>query len=140
MQSNNEENKDLSSTTNTHKIVFVVWDREGIRASGISKHIGASLHFLSTSRIRHPVLFIKTLQILRKERPRIIICQSPPITCAFIAMVYKYLFARILKPKILIDVHTGAISRPWSKNVSRVIMKNASANIVINEEQQNDLI
>jgi hypothetical protein len=140
MQSNNEENNDFSGNLRTHKIVFLVWDREGIRASGISKHIGASLHFLSTSRVRHPVLFIKTLKILRKERPQIIICQSPPITCAFIALVYKYMFAWMSKPKILIDVHTGAISRPWSKGVSRLIMKNASVIIVINKEQQNHLI
>ena len=134
-------NKKGSLVRGNSRIVFLVWDRRSIRAYGISKHIGASLHFLSFSpRIGRPVLFIKTLQILRKERPRIIICQSPPITCAFIAMVYKSLFARISKPKILIDVHTGAISRPWSKNVSRLIMKHASVNIVINKEQQNLLI
>jgi hypothetical protein len=140
MQSNNKENNDFPGNLSTHKIIFLVWDREGIRASGISKHIGASLHFLSTSRFKHPVLFIKTLKILRKERPQIIICQSPPITCAFISMIYKYLFAWMSKPKILIDVHTGAISRPWSKGVSRLIMKHASVIIVINKEQQNHLI
>ena len=138
MQGNIDKKESL--VKGNSRIVFLVWDREGIRAYGISKHIGASLHFLHTSRIRHPVLFIKTLQILRKERPRIIICQSPPITCAFIAMVYKYLFAWMSKPKIIIDVHTGAISKPWSKNVSRLIMKHASANIVINKEQQDLLI
>ena len=124
----------------TNKIVFLVWDRQSIRAYGISKYIGASLHFLFTSRVRHPVLYIRTLQLLRKERPSVIICQSPPITCAFVAMVYKYLFAWMSKPKILIDAHTGAISRPWSKNFSKIIMKAASANIVINEEQQKYLI
>jgi len=138
MQGNIDKKESLAKGNG--KIVFLVWDRQSIRASGISKHIGASLHFLSTSRISHPVLFIKTLKILRKESPRIIICQSPPVTCAFIAMVYKYLFARMSKPKILIDVHTGAISKPWSKNVSRLIMKHASVNIVINKEQQNFLI
>jgi glycosyltransferase involved in cell wall biosynthesis len=55
-------------------------------------------------------------------------------------MVYKYLLAFRSKPKILIDVHTGAISKPWSKNLSRLIMKHASVNIVINKEQQNHLI
>src|SRR6185436_12255882 len=124
----------------TNKIVFLVWDRQSIRASGISKYIGASLHFLFTSRVRHPVLYIRTIQLLRKERPSVIICQSPPITCAFVAMLYKYLFAWMSRPKIIIDVHTGAISRPWSKNFSKIIMKPASANIVINEEQQKYLI
>jgi hypothetical protein len=138
MQGNIDKKESL--VKGNSRIVFLVWDREGIRAYGISKHIGASLHFLHTSRVRHPVLFIKTLQILRKERARIIICQSPPITCAFIAMVYKYLFAWMSKPKIIIDVHTGAISRPWSRNVSRLIMRHASANLVINKEQQDLLI
>jgi hypothetical protein len=134
-------NKKGSLVRGNSKIVFLVWDRNGIRASGIAKHIGASLHFLSIGpRIGRPVLFIKTLQILRKERPRIIICQSPPIACGFIAMVYRYLFAWTSKPKILIDIHTGAIMKPWSKNVSRLIMKHASVNIVINKEQQNLLI
>lgn len=124
----------------SNKIVFLVWDRQSIRAYGISKHIGASLHYLFTTRIKHPVLYVRTLQLLRKKRPHTIICQSPPITCAFVAMVYKFLFAKGSKPRILIDVHTGAISRPWSRNFSRIIMKRASANIVINNEQQNYLI
>jgi len=123
------------------RIVFLVWDRQSVRAYGISKHIGASLHFLSTSpRLMRPVLLIKTLKILKKERPRIIICQSPPIACAFIAMVYRHLFAWMSKPKVIIDLHTGAISRPWSKNLSTLIMKQASANIVTNKEFQNDVI
>jgi len=126
----------MSNEAHKHKIVFLVWDREGIRASGISKHIAASLHFLSTSRVRHPTLFIKTLKILRKERPKIIICQSPPITCPIIAMLYKFLFAKRPKPAILIDAHTGAISRPGSKRISKMVMKRASATIVINKEQQ----
>lgn len=129
----------MSGIRANNKIVFLVWDRVGIRAYGISKAIGASLHYLYASRIRHPVLFIKTLQILRKERPQIIICQSPPITCAFIAMVYRHFFAWESKPKILIDVH-GLISRPWFMNVGGLIMKKASVIIVINKEWQNYLI
>ncbi len=140
MQSNNKKDNDKSTENLNHKIVFVVWDREGIRATGISKHIGASLYFLSTSKIRHPTLFIKTIRILIKEKPGIIICQSPPITCAFIAMVYKFVFARSPKPTILIDAHTGAISRPWSKSISRMIMKRAFATLVINTEQQSYLV
>jgi len=136
----NINKKNSLTERNSNKIVFLVWDRQSIRALGIAKHLGAKLYLLYTSRIKHPILFVRTLQILRKEKPRIIICQSPPITCAFIAMVYKYVFAWMSKPKILIDAHTGAISRPWSKNVSRLIMKRASVNIVINKEQQNYLL
>jgi hypothetical protein len=37
MQSNNKKDNDNSTENLNHKIVFVVWDREGIRATGISK-------------------------------------------------------------------------------------------------------
>ena len=132
--------KEFSDYKADSKIVFLVWDRQSIRASGISKHIGASIHFLFASPIKHPLLYVRTLRILRNERPKTIICQSPPITCAFTAMVYKHLFAYRSKPKIIIDAHTGAISRPWSMNFSRMIMKHATVNIVINDEQKNYLI
>lgn len=138
MQDNIDKKESMANGNG--KIVFIVWDRESIRAYGISKHIGASLHFLYTSRIKHPLLYIRTLRILQREKPHIIICQSPPITCAFIAMVYKYLFASASRIKILIDVHTGAITKPWSRNFSRIIMRRASVTIVINKEQQNYLI
>ena len=114
MQGNINKKKSLIKRSN-NRIVFLVWDRQSVRAFGIAKHFGANLYLLYTSRIKHPVLFIKTLQILIKDRPEIIICQSPPITCAMIAIVYKYLFAPAKRPKILIDVHTGAITRPWCK-------------------------
>ena len=91
--------KEFAKYIRHNKIVFLVWDRESIRAYGIAKYIGASLHFLYTSPIKHPVLYIKTLRILRKERPELIICQSPPITCAFIAM-YTNMYFRTWKPKI----------------------------------------
>jgi len=136
MQGNIDKKKQFSN----RKIAFIVWDREGIRAYGISKHIGSSLHFLYTSRIKHPLLYIRTLRLLRKEKPHIVICQSPPITCACIALVYKYLFPSTSRIKILIDVHTGAITKPWSKNFSRIVMRRASVTIVINKEQQDYLI
>ena len=135
----NTDNEVYSPDADPDRISFLVWDKQSIRASGISKHIGASLHCIFTSPMKHPVLFLKTLQILRKEKPKIIICQSPPITCSFMALVYKYLFAGKPKPKIIIDAHTGAISRPGSKIVSKQIMKMASFIIVINKEQQDYL-
>lgn len=132
--------KKFSNSHDNSKIVFLVWDRQSIRATGIARHIGASTHFLFTSPFRHPELFVRTLRILRNERPRTIICQSPPITCTFFALVYKHLFARGSKPKVIIDAHTGAITRPLSKTVSGFIMKQASTIMVINYEQQNILL
>jgi hypothetical protein len=136
----NINNKKSLSKRNSNKIVFLVWGRQSIRAFGIAKHFAAHLYLLYTCRIKHPVLFVKTLQILIKDRPEIIICQSPPITCALIAILYKYLFVGPKKPKVLIDIHTKAITNPWSKNVSRLVMRLAFCNIVTNMELQNYVV
>lgn len=136
MRSQDHRGRDQSPVGSRSHIVFLVWDREGIRASGISKYLGASLHFLFTSKVKHLSLIVKTLLILNTERPKVIVCQSPPITCAFVAMLYRYIFAGRLKPKVIIDAHTGGILRPWSKTISKFLMRRASANIVINDEQR----
>ncbi len=128
----------FSSLGHNPKIVFFVWNSHGIRAETMSKHLGACLYFLYTSRIRHPTLFIKTLNILRKEKPKIIICQSPPINCALIALLYRFLFARKLKPKILIDAHRGSFQVPWSriKFLTKFVMTRADLAIVEDIEVQ----
>ena len=84
------------------------------------------------------MLFIRSLRILLKERPSIIFCQSPPISCAFIAIVYGYLYNKKYRPKVLIDLH--GIEGTWSKRISRCIMKCAHTTIVTNMELQNFLI
>lgn len=119
-------------------IVFLVWARHSIRADGISRRLGANLHMLNTSSIKHPLLFTKTLHILVKENPKIILCQSPPITCALVALIYRYFFG-LKSTKILIDAHTGSIYNTWSKRITKLIMKKADGIIVTNEELQNDL-
>ena len=122
------------------RILFFVWGSHSIRARSISKHLGASLYLLSTSRVKHPVLYIKTLRILLKERPGIVFCQSPPISCAFVVTLYCYFCSQKSRPKVLIDLHTGAIERPWSRRISKFVMQRANANIVTNLELQNLLI
>ena len=136
----NINNKKSMTKRNSKKIVFLVWDRQSIRALGITKYLGATLYLLYTSRIKHPILFIRTLRILVKDKPDIVICQSPPVTCAMISTVYKYLFAGRKKPKIIIDIHTGAITKPWSRTVSRLVMRLATHTIVTNKELQNYII
>jgi hypothetical protein len=133
----NINKKNSLTERNSNKIVFLVWDRQSIRALGIAKHLGANLYLLYTSRTKHPILFVRTFRILVKDRPEIVICQSPPITCALVTIIYKYLFAGPKKPKIIIDTHTGAITKPWSRTVSRLVMRLATYNIVTNKELQN---
>lgn len=120
-------------------IVFFVWHSHSIRAETISKHLGACLYLLYTSPVRHASLFVKTLNILRKDKPRLIICQSPPMTCSLVALIYRYVFAKEIRSKILIDAHGHAFYKPWSrlKFFTKIIMKRAALIIVSNAEEQN---
>lgn len=131
--SNNEK---FSKLSNSPKIVFFVWNSHGIRAETMSKHLRACLYFLYTSRIRHPTLFIKTLNILRKGNPKIIVCQSPPISCALIVLLYRVLFARKVKPKLIVDAHRGSFQVPWSRInfMTRFVLTSADLTIVENTE------
>lgn len=119
-------------------IIFLVWSAYDLRADNLSKHLGACLYFLFSSPLRHPTLMIETLRILRKEKPKVIICQSPPMTCAFIAMIYRIFFARRRPPKIILDAHRGAFYRPWSymKFLSNFILSRVDLVIVDNIEVQ----
>jgi len=95
---------------NLKKIVFFVWNKHGIRAEGMSRYLSACLYFLYTS-----------------------------INCALVALLYRYLFARKLKPKILVDAHRGAFQEPWSqiKFLTRFVIRRVELVIVENTEVQN---
>jgi hypothetical protein len=123
-------------------IVFLVWNSHGIRAETISRYLGACLYFLYTTPARHASLFVKTLNILRKDKPKLIICQSPPMTCSLVALVYRYVFAKGVRCEIFIDAHGHAFYKPWSrlKFLSKFIMKKARLVIVSNAEEQNSII
>lgn len=136
---NRKKGKFSNNGYNRQEIVFLVWNKHGIRAEGMSKYLGACLCFLFTSRIKHPALFIETLNILRKKRPKIIICQTPPITCALVALIYRFFFGGRLKPKILVDSHRGTFQKPWSriKFLSKYVLRRVELIIVENLEVQN---
>jgi hypothetical protein len=87
---NDDDNNEIySDRKNSLKTVFLVWAPHSIRAKNLAEHLDAKLYLISykfKKKIYSPVKYIKlftnTLFILEKEKPQIIICQSPPIFCA----------------------------------------------------------
>jgi hypothetical protein len=128
------------------KKIFIVWAPASTRAENISKRLEANLYLISYkfrnriySPIKYPVLFVKTLAILKKERPQIIICQNPPIFSTLSVMVCCFLLG--IKSTVVIDSHTGAFYGPWSylKMLNKSIMRRAAMTIVTNIELQQDV-
>ena len=80
------------------RVVFIAWAPYSPRSKNLSERLDAHLYLISYkfkrkiySIIKYPLLFAKTVYILKREKPEIILCQSPPIFCALAAMVYQVL-------------------------------------------------
>jgi glycosyltransferase involved in cell wall biosynthesis len=128
------------------KTVFIVWEPHSPRAKGIAQSLDANVYIMRNriqKRIHAPIqyvkLFVKTIFILRKERPEVIFCQLPPIFSALAAITYKY-FASSMSD-IVIDMHTAAFSKPWSyfKRLNKWVMKRSYLIIVTNSELREDI-
>ena len=132
------------------KVIFLVWAPFSIRAQNLSENLGAKLFLLNYkfkkkiySPIKYPVLFAKTLKILAKEKPDVIIIQVPPIFCIIPVMLYKKLLGgRKGRCSIIIDAHTGAFGRPWSyvKSLNKLLMKKSNLLIITNKQLQNNVL
>jgi hypothetical protein len=130
------------------RVVFIVWAPYSPRSKNLSERLDAHLYLISYkfkrkiySIIKYPLLFAKTLYILKREKPEIILCQSPPIFCALAAMVYQYLTGRE-NSAVLIDAHTQSFDKPWSyfKALNRLALRRASMVIVTNVELQSKVL
>src|SRR6188472_1358688 len=130
------------------RVVFIVWAPYSPRSKNLSERLDAHLYLISYkfkrkiySIIKYPLLFVKTLYILKREKPEIILCQSPPIFCALAAMVYQYLTGK-KNSVVLIDAHTQSFDKPWSyfKALNRLALRRASMVIVTNVELQSKIL
>jgi hypothetical protein len=138
-------NKEKSPFRRNHspKTVFLVWAPMSLRAENISKRLEADLYLISYkfrkkiySPIKYPILFVKTFAIIKRERPEIIICQTPPILSVLSVLICNFLLC--IKGIVVIDSHTGAFYGPWSylKVLNKSIMRRTSMTIVTNIELQ----
>jgi glycosyltransferase involved in cell wall biosynthesis len=128
------------------KIVFIVWAPYSPRSENLSEVLNAPLFLVSYkfkrkiySAIKYPILFIKTFDILKKEKPDILFLQTPPIFCPLSAIIYQGLKGDQKKYNaIIIDAHAKSFDKPWSyfKMLNKLIMKRASFVIVNNAELQ----
>ncbi len=126
------------------KIIFLAWAPFSPRTQNLAESLGAKINLLSYkfrkkiySPLKYPLLFVKTLKILRKENPDIIINQIPPIFCAFSVLTYMKFFQREKKKcSMIIDAHTGAFNKPWTllKPLNKLAMRKADLVIVTNND------
>lgn len=109
------------SKTN-HKPVFISWTAYNPHSSLLNDAFNGQIFYvknlINTRGILWKLFFfldyfykcIKTISIIKKNKPDIVIVQNPPSIVPILAVLLSYL----KKYKLVVDSHNGAFEKPWS--------------------------
>lgn len=127
------------------KSAFLVWGPpgHGPRSKVLARELGIeALHYIysSTQRgalsapFRYTYQALKTLQILFRDRPRVVFVQSPPS----LAVLFVYLYCALSGAKYLVDAHSAAFLPIWTRPawLHHFLARQAITTIVTNEHAQ----
>jgi glycosyltransferase involved in cell wall biosynthesis len=120
--------------------VFVTWYPYCRRSDALSEQIGARSYLVHYLRFKVPYLAplkyvlqgLRTVQILRRERPSVILVANPPV----VAPLLIWAASRMLGSRFVLDVHSGAFQHArwsWSLPLQRFLARRAAATVVTNE-------
>ena len=117
----------------------VAWAPYSRRSEMFARELGGPLHcvhYLKFQSKRHaPFKYVmqavKTLRILRRERPAAVHVQNPPNFCGLVVHWYCMMFGA----KFIIEHHSAAFDDAWRKLVplTKFIVKRAEVNIVTSD-------
>jgi glycosyltransferase involved in cell wall biosynthesis len=98
--------------------LFLAWFPFQRRQISMSQFFGFQPYFMphqSASRLLRPIQYIghalKTLKVLRKNRPNIVWVQLPPSPLLTAILIYKHLFDKTIK--IVADCHNSTFNPLW---------------------------
>jgi glycosyltransferase involved in cell wall biosynthesis len=131
-----------ASTGKLERGVFIAWHAYSRRAQLLSEKFGLRPHLISVLKRRYALAPLRyalqawqTLAILRRERPRVIFVQTPPVFAPAVVMLY----AGLVGARVVIDAHSGARLAPWwrwSLPLQAWLSRRAVTTIVTNEHLQ----
>jgi glycosyltransferase involved in cell wall biosynthesis len=117
----------------------ITWARTVPRSRGIARALAAQDFYIEYLKraprfllpLRYLLQTIKTVAVLLRARPRLIIATNPPILVPLIA----YAVSRFTRARFIIDSHTGAFTGRWGRLISlhRFLSRRALATLVTNE-------
>jgi len=126
----------------SQKRVFISWVKFDTWTDSLAYHLNADcyhIHFpqvykyrFSLAPVRYCLTAIKTIELLCKVRPDIILVQNPP----HFAIVVVWVYCLFSKARFVTDSHSAAFNmRPWKDLfwLYRLLAKQALANIIHNE-------
>ncbi|MGH7549466.1 MAG: glycosyltransferase [Gemmatimonadota bacterium] len=123
-------------------ILFIDWRPHNRRAESLAEDLGATLELApsrlrgkSIASLRYLFLAIRTMALLLRHRPDVVIASSPPPFCPVCAFAYALLFGR----EYVVDAHHLATTGFWSRvplgfRFNRFVMNRALTTLVHNQE------
>ena len=127
---------DETDSVNDIKGIWLTWERQR-RNTGISSSLGWKLFEIAHNKsraYRYTLCSIKTISIILKERPDILVVQNPSIVLCSIALLSK----KIFRYKLIIDSHNSGIFPVEGRSkllmcISKLLQRYASLTLVSNE-------
>src|SRR5258706_14363552 len=131
------------------KSVFIVWDDHSRRAETLATELDMQVHFFYELRLKGrwltPLRYLiqgwKTWRLVVRERPEVVLVQSPPIFAPLIVAAWCELRGKTslsrLRIPYAIDCHTGTfydIKWRWALYLLRLISKRAAATLVTSDD------
>lgn len=101
------------------KSIFIVWGREAEHSKYLARALDSDLKQIYIKKIGNinlPVLFryvwqtYKTILVLFKDRPEIVIVQNPPVFAPLVVLFY----CKMLGARFMIDSHTSFLDKKWT--------------------------
>ena len=121
------------------KIVFISWAHVVPRSKGIAEALKARAFYIEYMKewpiivlpIRYLAQAVRTLAILRAERPNVVVAMNPPVILPLLTFVYCY----FNKADLVVDSHSGAFTGAWRRFITlhRLVSKRAVVTVVTNE-------
>ena len=119
--------------------VAISWAPYSRRSEMFARELDAPHHCIHYLRFQSPLhapfkyvlQTIKTLRVLRRERPDAIHVQNPPFVCGLVVALHCALYGSVY----VTEHHSAAFDRAWSwaLPLQRMIARRAATNIVTNE-------
>ncbi len=121
----------MSAAPSRSKMLWITWEKQ-LRNRSMSSALGAPLCEVFSSHgriIRYMACISRTVVLLLRERPAIVICQNPSVVLTFFLLKIRH----FLGFRVAIDAHYGGIEAYNGSNTFQRVLDhcNRSADLVI---------
>ena len=139
----NNQNHESNINKQSLRVIFISWTKFNPHSSLLNSAFRGDIYYINnlinTRGIIWKIFFgidylyksIKTITIIIKNRPHLVVVQNPPSIAPIIIVLFSYL----RRYKTILDSHNGAFEKPWSSiPLYKWSLRNSDTVIVHNDQ------